>query len=237
MRKKLRKLFLCLLAVVLTTSYVSAQFTFGPRVGFNYTNMRHEYNGNKLDKEFRSKLKSGFQIGVVADYALSTEMSIQLGLLYAQQGYKSDYTWVGESKTITKSITNLNYLQIPINAQIKFPLGGIDLLVQTGPYLGFGINGKYKYWDENGKMSNEDIKKWLGEIPKVSFGNEWEKNDMKGFDLGIGFGAGLQFGNIQAGLGYNIGIRNLAIQYKRGPDVLLLKNNGLALTITYLFGN
>ena len=234
MKRKLRKMFLGLLAVVLTTSYVSAQLTFGPRAGFNFTNMLNEFDGQKPPKEFRDKSKSGFQIGAVADYEFSTAMSIQSGLLFAQQGYK-----VGSGYSGPKTIVNLNYLQIPINVQLKFPLGGIDLLVQTGPYLGFGINGKYKYWNENGKrMSNEDIEKWFGEIPKVSFGNEFGKDHLKSFDLGIGFGAGLQFGNIQAGLGYNMGVRNLSIQspIKHSIDALL-KNNGLALTITYLFGN
>lgn len=226
MGKKLRKTILGLLAVVLTTSYVSAQFTFGPRVGFNYTNMRSEFDGQKLDKE-GSKFKPGFQVGVVADYALNTSMSIQSGLLFAQQGYKQDFSKVNGPK----AIFNLNYLQIPINVQLKFPLGGIDLFVQTGPYLGFGINGKYKYWDENGKrMSNEDR--------KYSFGSDWEKGELKRFDIGIGFGAGLQFGNIQAGLGYNMGLRNLVNEptIKSYFDVLV-KNYGLALTVTYLFGN
>ena len=232
MKKNLRKLFLCLLAVVLTTSYVSAQFSFGPRAGFNYTNMRYEFEGQKVPKEF-IKFKSGFQIGVVADYELSAVTSIQSGLLFAQQGYKADYTSAGGNK----AIMNLNYLQIPVNAQIKIPLGEIDLLVQTGPYFGYGINGKYKYWDENGKrMSNEDIKKRFGTIPKVSFGNEFGKNHLKSFDFGIGVGAGLQFGNIQAGLEYNMGIRNLAIKQPYKGLHLLTKNKGFALTITYLFG-
>jgi len=231
MEKKLRKLFLGLLAVVLTTSYVSAQLTFGPRAGFNYTNIINKYDGKNPPKELRGIYKPGFQVGIVADYAPTTVFSIQSGLLFAQQGNKTDYTGAGG----LKSTLILNYLQIPINFQFKFPLGGIDLLVQTGPYLGFGINGKYKSWDENGKrMSNEDIKKWLGEIPKVSFGNEY--GDLKSLDLGIGFGAGLQFGNIQAGLEYNMGVRNLSNVSSLTEVNILIKNSGLALTMTYLFG-
>ena len=223
MEKKLRKIFLGLLAVVLTTSYVSAQFTFGPRAGFNFTNMLEVYGGTKLDKEDRGKFKSGFQIGMVADYALNSGLSIQSGLLFAQQGCKFD-------RYVGKTIVNLNYLQIPVNVQFKFPLGGMDLLIQTGPYLGFGINGKHKLWDEDGKrMSNEDF--------KISFGNDGKKGDIKGFDFGIGFGAGLQFGNIQAGLGYNLGLRNLYNRFYKGETGSLLKNRGFALTITYLFGN
>ena len=224
MRKNLRKLFLSLLAAVLTTSYVSAQLTFGARAGFNYTNMTYKYDGKKLDKEFRDKFKSGFQTGVVADYKLSEVLFIQPGLLFSQYGYKCN-----TNVYATKSIVNLNYLQVPVNFQLKFPLGGIDLLIQTGPYFEFGINGKIKYWDENGKrLSDKDL--------KVSFGSVLKKDDLKGFDSGIGLGAGLQFGNIQAGLGYNIGLRNLTVgnaDHRRMSQ----KKNGLALTVTYLFGN
>jgi len=232
MRKNLRKLFLSLFAVVLTTSYVSAQLTLGARAGFNYTNMLDKYGGKKPDKDLRNKFKSGFQIGIVTDYELGVVVSIQSGLLFAQQGYKMDNNFYKE-----KLIVDLNYLQAPVNMQFKFPMGGIDLLIQTGPYFGFGINGKLKYWDENGKrMSDEDLKKLYGEVPKFSFGNNRKKNTMKGFDFGIGLGAGLQFGNIQAGFGYNIGIWNLAIKDRSGYD-FVLKNRGLALTVTYLFGN
>jgi len=231
MKKNLKKLCLGLLTVVLTTSYVSAQLTFGTRAGFNYTNMTYKYDGNKQDI---NKFKSGFQIGVVADYKISEVLSIQPGFLFAQQGYKSTIF-------TPNSTVNLNYLQVPINAQFKFPLGRIDLLIQTGPYLGFAINGKFKYWDENGKkMSDEDYKELTGhEVPKISFGNDWGKDTMKSFDFGIGFGAGLQFGNIQAGLGYNIGLRDLTVHKKKDTitQLMSLKNKGLALTITYLFGN
>ena len=233
MKKNLKKLCLGLLTVVLTTSYVSAQLTFGTRAGFNYTNMSYEFDGKKIPKEYRNKFKSGFQIGVVADYKLSEELSIQPGILFAQQGYKSN-----PNVSTTKSILNLNYLQVPINAQLKFPLGGIDLLIQTGPYFGFGINGKTKYWDENGKrLSDEDYKELFGESPKISFGSNREKDAFKGFDFGMGFGVGLQFSNIQAGLGYNIGFINLYNRNETHEVRGVVKNNGLALTVTYLFGN
>jgi len=224
-KKNLRKLCLGLFAVVLTTSYVSAQLTFGARAGFIYTTLTVESDGIVAIKEYRNKFKSGFQIGIVADYALGEFFSIQPGLLFAQQGFKNVYPEV-------KTTTNLNYLQVPVNFQYKHPLDKIDILIQTGPYLGFGINGKSKYWDENRKrMPDKDF--------KISFGNDREKDDFKCFDFGIGVGAGLQFGNIQAGFGYNIGIRNLNIKrsaYKYG-DKTIMKIKGLALTVTYLFGN
>jgi hypothetical protein len=112
---------------------------------------------------------------------------------------------------------NLNYLQIPVNAQYKIDLGDMKLLLQAGPYLGYAISGKTK--SKSGGIKEEE---------KIKFGN---KNDeMKAFDYGLGFGAGLQFGNIQTSLGYNLGFVNISNINKRNT-----RNNGLSLTVTYLF--
>jgi len=199
-----KKFCIVLLAAVLTASYAQAQFTFGARAGLNLTNFYGDEEGN-------SKMKPGFQIGVVCDYTLSDNFSIQPVLLFATQGAK----WPDWKEKI-----NLNYLQIPINAQYKLDLGGMKLLLQAGPYFGYAISGKYK-WEEDGEKGEE----------KIELGGDKEKHNMKALDLGLGFGAGLQFGNIQAGLGYNLGLVNI-----NHYDLYKTKNNGLVLTVTYLFG-
>ena len=213
-----KKVFVVLLAAVLTASYAQAQFTFGVRAGFNLT----DFSGDGVED---SKMKPGFQIGVVGDLALSDNFSIQPGLLFATQGAKwSENESEGDYKVSYSESINLNYLQIPINAQYKLDLGDMKLLLQAGPYFGYGISGKYK-WEEswNGNKESGD--------DKIEFGSDEEKHHFKALDLGLGFGAGLQFGNIQAGVGYNLGLANLA-----HSDNYKIKNNGLAITVTYLFG-
>lgn len=54
---------------------------------------------------------------------------------------------------------------------------------------------------------------------------------MNRFDFGLGFGAGVQFEDIQVGLGYNLGLANLS-----NADKITTRNNGLTFTLTYLFG-
>jgi len=215
-----KKVFLFLLAVVFTASYTQAQFTFGVRAGFNLTNMTAEID---------TKMKPGFQIGVVGDYAISDNFSIQPGVLFATQGCRFSFTedifyrfspMGGKSpmETETSVSVNVNYLQIPVNAQYKIALGGMKLLLQAGPYLGYALNAK-------GIAESEGSK----EEEKMKFGSK--DDEMRAFDFGLGFGAGLQFGNIQTGLGYNVGLANLI-----NIDNTSMKNSGLAFTITYLFG-
>lgn len=202
-----KKVFLFLLAAVLTVSYAQAQFTFGLRGGFNLTTMTEE----GLD----TKMKPGFQVGVVGDYALNDNFSIQPGVLFATQGCKWDFGLMGEN---VESTINLNYLQIPVNAQYKLDLGGMNLLLQAGPYLGYAVSGKVVA--KAGGLKEEE---------KIEFGSKDE--ELKALDYGLGFGAGLQFGYIQAGLGYNIGLANLS-----NDKHATTKNSGLAITLTYLFG-
>ena len=202
-----KKLFLVLSVALLSVAYVNAQFTFGARAGLNLTNFTGSDWKDLTDGE--SKFKPGFQLGVVGEYALSDVLAIQPGLIFAQQGaflYKdSDFTWG----------MTLNYLQVPINIQYKLDLGGMSLLLQAGPYLGYGINGERK-----GGILSRDIK----------FGSGHDA-DLKAFDLGLGIGAGVQFSSFQVSLGYNLGLTNL-----NPIDIGKTQNYGFALTLTYLFG-
>jgi len=211
-----KKIFIVSLVAVLTVNYAQAQVIFGARAGFNMTNLyQKDANGDKVGLDWRP----GFQIGVIADYPfLFEDLSIQPGILFATQGAKSEKTLLGYK---TKINFNLNYIQVPINLQYKQDLDNMILLLQAGPYLGFGIGGKKEIEISEGgtKVSSSE---------KIKFGSG-DDADFKAFDFGLGFGAGLQFGNLQAVLSYNLGL------VKLDPDVDL-KNIGLALTVTYFFG-
>ena len=211
-----KKFFILVAVAVFTASYAQAQVRFGARAGFNLST----FSGDVPDASF----KPGFQIGVVADCPLSEAFAIQSGLLFSTQGakfkylednshYDSDETYVINVSSVNETY-NLNYLQIPINAQYKFDLSSAKLLLQAGPYLGYGIGGKYKM-EAGGESISTDVK----------FGDD----GMSAFEIGLGLGAGVEFGNIQAGIGYNFGLTSLT-------KWVSMKNGGLAVTITYLFG-
>jgi hypothetical protein len=209
-----KKVLTVLTAVILTAGYAQAQLTFGARAGLNLTNI---YGDGAKMGDLSSKMKPGLQLGVVAEYALGDAFAIQPGILFSQQGFTFK-----EDDAYDK--TTLNYIQIPINAQYKIDLGFAGLLLQAGPYAGIGLGGKNK-WDYDGDKGDAKIK--FGDAPKDK---ETEDSYLSNrMDFGLGLGAGLQFGNIQAGLGYKFGFTELSEKSKT-------KNNGLALTVTHLFG-
>ena len=208
-----KRIYIVLLAAVLTASYAQAQLTFGARAGLNLTNVfQEDESGNLKGLDW----KPGFQIGAAAEYdLLNEEIYFQTGILFSQQGMKTEGSLLGSK---VKLMWNLNYIQIPINLVGKVDLGSTTFFLQAGPYLGYGIGGKLTA-EAGGESTSE----------KIKFGSG-DDADFRAFDLGLGAGAGFQFGNLQTGLGLNYGLVNL------GKDVKV-KNIGLVFTLTYMFGN
>ena len=111
----------------------------------------------------------------------------------------------------------LNYIQVPVNFQYKIDLSGPKLLVQAGPYLGYGLGGKTKVMDiENSiKMGSDEA--------------------FKAIDYGVVGGVGVQFGQIQIGAGYQLGLANIANTFQGLRNEKSIKNTGLNFSLTYLF--
>ena len=197
-----KKFHVLLLTVVLTGHYAQAQFSFGVRAGFNYTNF--------YDSE-GCKFKPGFQAGVVGDLSVAPAFSIQPAILFATQGCKTEYSNLASSSS--DATTTLNYIQVPVHFQYKVDLSGPKLFVQAGPFFGYGLGGKTK-----AGSNSVDIK--MG-------GDE----NLKAIDYGVSGGVGVQFGHIQVGVGYLLGLADIN-NTDFGHSV---KNTGLSLALTYLF--
>ena len=219
-----KKMYVFVLAAAMTASYAQAQISIGPRAGFSLTNYDVRWDGKKPDKDERGNLKPGIIIGVTGEYALNEAMAFQSGVIFAMQGtrYKSSERHQFFGTTVTTTVMNVNYLQVPVNALYKVKLGGMKLVLQAGPYFGVALDGKTKSTDDNDGLTNT-------EETKIEFGNKL--GQMKRLDLGVGAGAGLQFGHFRTALGYNFGVANLS-----NFDKVIQRNTGLTLSLTFLFG-
>lgn len=143
-----------------------SQVKWDARVGMNFSN---------VTKADNTKALPGFQLGVGMDYGFSENWSLQSGLMISSKGYKFDYKdeYYNESYKARPI-----YLDIPILAAYKFNISdNTKFVINAGPYLAFGLGGKYNY-DE-------------GEDPKIFKDYEDEKG-WKRFDLGIQYGIGLE---------------------------------------------
>lgn len=217
---------LLLMAALFVTIGMNAQekaLQFGVKAGANLSN----FNGDVDD----NKAKVGFNVGVTVDYALTSNLYLLSGLEFTTKGAKSQHTevYVDEYENISftnvKETVNLTYLELPVHIGYKLLVGqNTRIIFHGGPYIAYGLGGKYKtkysaiYDDEK-----ED-----------SFG----KNALKRLDFGLGAGAGVEFGQINVGLGYDFGLTNIARKYYDSDDQLInnkVRNMNGYLTVGYKF--
>ena len=137
-----------------------SQVKWDAKFGMNFSNM------TKIDE---SKALPGFTLGVGMDYGFNENWSLQSGLMISSKGFKfKEGDWKDKYRPI--------YLDIPILAAYKFNISdNTKFVINAGPYLAIGLEGKNKETDE------EDIKLFDKD------GYDWKR-----FDLGIQYGIGLE---------------------------------------------
>lgn len=181
-RIKLSFLIVALLAV---TSVANAQLYFGVRGGLNLSNMYgKEVTGNNV--------KPGFHVGLTADYDFSYNVGLQTGLMFNTKGLKVKESGAEYSE-------NLMYLQLPVHLAYKIDVTpGTKVVLHGGPYLAYGVGGKRSF-----KAGGTSL-----DLPSKVFGSGI--TELKEFDFGAGIGVDFEFNQLVVGLGWDMGLINLA---------------------------
>lgn len=207
----MKKLFVAAVAAVMALG-ASAQVTFwdsadadqkityGPRAGLNISTMSFDTPGGYDFGENKTS-KIGFNVGVAVDFNLNRSFSINSGLFYTTKGVKFEVKDIDDKYTETY---NAGYLQLPIYASYRLNFAeASQLQINFGPYLAFGLNGKYteKYQDFEDAESNTETKYDL-------FGTGENQTGVKRFDMGLGIGAGYTWNRIYLGFEYQLGLVN-----------------------------
>lgn len=193
------------LLIGISASAQDSPIQFGVKAGLNLSNF-----GGKAGDDLDAKI--GFNVGVTVDYALTEDVYLLSGLELTTKGAKL-------SESGAKLTFNPMYLQLPIHAGYKLAIAeGTKLVFHAGPYLAYGIGGKAKLTG----AGDEDY--------KIDFFGSEEEGGAKSFDFGVGLGVGAEFGQINAGLGYDFGLANIS----RSDDAKLKTQNAY-LTVGYKF--
>ncbi len=172
----MKKIAIALMCTILATGAAMAQkqFTFGPKIGVDYTNYWGE------DVEHGGQLN--YQAGLFMEYRFTDKFSVAPEVVFAAQGgkYKDKVSVEGIDIIETDVTHHVNNINVPV--MLKYyvsPAVSIDF----GPQVGFNIYSKYT------QKVKSDI---------VPTGMEKEKTyDNKDFTKTVDFGLGL-------GLTYNI---------------------------------
>lgn len=166
--KQLVSLALFVLICVLSINTASAQFRLGVRGGVDVAS-------NKLKTDIlKASNRLGFQIGPTAEFVVPISgFGGDISVLYGHKEYKIS------EKQDNASLSDYNYISVPINLKQRIKLGPLGLFVTGGVY------GNVKVGDDNAKNANEVV-------------NAFKH---KNFIFGLGAGAGVTlFRNIDLGM-------------------------------------
>lgn len=238
--KKLTYLLL-LMSFSIVTSQSYAQFRFGVKAGLNIANMRVSGFTGVTESS-----KIAFHAGGMIDYSFSKSFSLESGLLLSWKGANFDRDIYNDNTT--KIIENTSFtplfIELPINAVYKVDFKPIKLLLFAGPYLGFGVAGNREIEHEASGLpagvTLGDAVTWCVQnaltepdgTSGLKYGSKTD-DDLKGFDFGLNFGAGIEYANFQFRLQFGLGLANLNPTTANNE---ILKNNVLGFSVGYMFG-
>lgn len=172
---------LALVATIITTSSNDASAQM--RAGIKGgLNVSNLY----LDDIDDENARYGFNVGVYGQVFSTEAFAIQPELMYSTRGARAEYGGL-----IDQSVKfNLNYLDLPVLAVFKL---GDAAEIHVGPYASYLLNANTS---------------WSGDLG--SGADDIDRDHLKPFDFGVAGGFGLNFGPMQVGARYNLGLTELA---------------------------
>jgi hypothetical protein len=228
---KMRYSTILLLTFLTFATSISAysQIHLGIKGGINLADMNGRIDGIK---DSDTKVKLGFNVGGIMNYSFTDVFILESGLILESKGYeyRFDNNGAFSSKAeYGKLVTNVLYLDIPINLKAYFDLGNTKFYGLFGPYLGFALSGKLK--------STGDLKSDLEELgldteENLEFGGSASNDNLKGYDFGLMLGLGVAVEDFEIGLSYDLGLVNIL---PGGDGDNYIKNGVFKVTVGYLF--
>jgi len=164
--------FLSILFVITAFYGANAQeFSFGFKAGLNFSTVNGELEldgqGNEIEEITYS---TGFNAGVLIDYAFTDIFGVRTELLYSQKGRVINYdgdsyfifnatqnpTTLSGNRSFTADVIN-SYIQIPAIAYAK--IGKIEFMggAYASALIGSSANGRVDFRPQNRQSTNFDV--------------------------------------------------------------------------------
>jgi hypothetical protein len=183
-----------------------AQIKPGYIFGLNFSTIALKTKGISSEPD----TPAGIHFGGFFEIPIKGNFAFQPGLLLSAKGsnYKID--------TVEFSLSPI-YIEVPVTAVFSFGSDAIKISLFTGPYFACGIGG---YKIESG-----------GELNSISYGSG-ENDDLKTFDIGFNFGAGINIKGLLISAQYGIGLVNISPVTTVDTE---MKNKVIGISISSLF--
>jgi hypothetical protein len=201
----------------------------GIRGGLQFNDMRNEPDNSQGLSQTKSLL-FGYNVGIVFDNRINDIFFFQPGILLTSKGSKTEESITGGGITSTSTYKfNPLYIEVPFMLGIRIGTERFKVFGMAGPYLAYGIAGKSSF---KNVVNNTPI---IESNEAIKWGNKSSLTDAKElrrFDMGLSFSAGVEIKNLQLGAFYSPGLFNIS------PDGngRKLYNTSVGINATLLLG-
>lgn len=198
----MKKIFLVVVIAFLAIQGNAQDLKFGIKGGINLSNFTGDDAGD-------SDMRTAFHLGVLSEYMVSEQFSIQPEVLFSAQGAKFKYGKFGDFDA------KLSYVSVPVMLKY-YAAPGFN--IQVGPQVSFLVDSKI----EHDNKTVTDVLKKLGVA---------DEDNYKTVDFGLNFGLGYTFTNSIFVEGrYNLGLTKI-----RDKGDAKIKNGVFQFSIGYMF--
>lgn len=220
------------------TAQAQTTFSLGPRLGGNLSRVHLPVT---YGMPYTSR--TGFEAGLTSNVQFG-HFAVQPSVLFSQKGYDSAGSLIGFDTPVTyDEQVRLNYLTVPLNLAFTLGKAGQGLQVFAGPYVSLLLGGNYarQIHSGGGYLGGPAYTAEVsGKVKPADVVSDSDNKYSRRFDTGLQAGLGYRLGGFQLQANYNLGLRNLATQY-RGYDGYLYNdlayyNRGWQVSLSYLVG-
>ena len=195
------------LLLISSLSLHAQQSSVFVKAGVNLANISVDKDGNVDD----ARGIASFHAGLQADLPITKFFAVQPGVFFTGKGSKIESGNTSGDNWI-RSSTRPYYIEVPVNAVIKLPLGDeSSFFFGAGPYLGIGVSGKNKIEGEIlgvGFSRTENIK-FSDDDPFTSGEEGSGYGIMRSFDYGLNGTVGVQSKLALFSVNYGLGLAKL----------------------------
>ena len=201
----MKKVFITL--TLLTTITLATKAQVYIQGGLNLANITKNNEGQTE----KNNILPSFNVGIMGRLPLADMFSLESGLLLTGRGSKAETYF--NNGDYTKSKFNPLYIEVPLNAVVKVPLGSKEtsIFFNAGPYAAVGIGGKSKRDLKIGILTSSETSdiKFNDDDPTTNEQEGARYDRLKRFDYGLNFGGGFEFQHLILKVNYGLGLAKI----------------------------
>ena len=228
--KRIAFLLTVLTASLLAQAQPSAgSFSLIPRLGVNFANMTNDevvVDLMQQEHTLKSRIKPGLMVGFDAEYQVTSDLFMSLGLQYSRQGSRFPDFERKDGEFVegySDWHTDLDYLNVPLLFGYRIAKG---FSVKAGLQLGLLLGGKEKMSYTDITILDGGTRKQGNAVPR-----ETDVKDVyKSVDLSIPLALSYEFENVILDARYNFGLTRI-----HQLDAVKSRNSVIQLSVGYRF--